>query len=56
LNWSPFSNMRVSNNYVISQTGDRASFPATVGPPAAPAISAQSGIAHSWVTRFEIDF
>ncbi len=57
LNWSPFSNMRVSNNYVISQTGDRASIPATVGPPAAaPAISAQSGIAHSWVTRFEIDF
>jgi len=56
LNWSPFSNMRVSNNYVLSRTRDRASIPAALGPPVEPAISAQSGFAHSWVTRFEIDF
>jgi phosphate-selective porin OprO/OprP len=62
LNWSPFSNMRVSNNYVLSQTGDRASIPAIPGSPGpplvppVPAISAKSGFAHSWVTRFEIDF
>jgi phosphate-selective porin OprO/OprP len=62
LNWSPFSNMRVSNNYVLSQTRDRASIPFIAGDPGppvvpdTPAISAKSGIAHSWVTRFEIDF
>jgi len=56
LNWSPFSNMRVSNNYVLSQTRDRASIPAIPGSPPVPAISAKSGFAHSWVTRFEIDF
>jgi phosphate-selective porin OprO/OprP len=42
MNWVPFSNMRVSNNYVLSRAGDRA--------------GTQSGIAHSWVTRFQIDF
>lgn len=42
LNWVLFSNMRVSNNYVLSRARDRA--------------GAQSGIAHSWVTRFQIDF
>jgi phosphate-selective porin OprO/OprP len=41
-NWVLFSNLRMSNNYVISQTGDR---PGT-----------ESGIAHSWVTRFQVDF
>jgi phosphate-selective porin OprO/OprP len=62
LNWSPFSNMRVSNNYVLSQTRDRASIPFIAGDPGppvvpdTPAISAKSGFAHSWVTRFEIDF
>lgn len=42
LNWVLFSNMRVSNNYVLSATGDRP--------------LERSGIAHSWVTRFQIDF
>lgn len=41
-NWVLFSNLRMSNNYVLSRTGDR---PGT-----------ESGIAHSWVTRFEVDF
>jgi phosphate-selective porin OprO/OprP len=42
LNWVLFSNFRVSNNYVLSRTGDRP--------------DAESGIAHSWVTRIQIDF
>ena len=48
LNWVLFSNFRVSNNYVLSRTRDRAS---TLEEPIA-----ESGIAHSWVTRFQIDF
>ncbi len=47
INWVLFSNMRVSNNYILSQARDRAS---TGTQPA------QSGIAHSWVTRIQIDF
>jgi len=42
MNWVPFSNMRVSNNYVLSRARDRA--------------GTQSGFTHSWVTRFQIDF
>jgi phosphate-selective porin OprO/OprP len=42
LNWTLLSNLRMSNNYVLSHTGDRPGF--------------DSGIAHSWVTRFEVDF
>jgi phosphate-selective porin OprO/OprP len=42
LNWVLFSNLRVSNNYVLSLTGDQA--------------DAESGIAHSWVTRIQVDF
>ncbi len=42
LNWSLFSNLRVSNNYVFSKTGNRS--------------GARTGTAHSWVTRFQIDF
>lgn len=42
INWVLFSNLRMSNNYVLTQTGDRNGF--------------QSGIAHSWVTRFQVDF
>jgi phosphate-selective porin OprO and OprP len=42
INWVLFSNLRMSNNYVLSKTRDR---PGT-----------ESGIAHSWVTRFQIDF
>ena len=42
LNWVLLSNLRVSTNYVLSHTGDR---PGT-----------RSGIAHSWVTRFQVDF
>jgi len=42
LNWVLFSNLRVSNNYVFSHTADREGF--------------DSGVAHSWVTRFQIDF
>jgi phosphate-selective porin OprO/OprP len=41
-NWVLFSNLRISNNYVLSQTGDRP--------------TAENGIAHSWVTRFQVDF
>jgi len=47
LNWVLFSNLRMSNNFVLSRTGDR---------PSIPGESRQSGIAHSWVTRFQIDF
>jgi phosphate-selective porin OprO/OprP len=42
LNWVLLSNLRVSTNYVLAHTGDR---PGT-----------RSGIAHSWVTRFQVDF
>jgi len=42
INWSLFSNLRVSNNYVFSHTADRA--------------GTRSGSAHSWVTRFQVDF
>jgi phosphate-selective porin OprO/OprP len=42
LNWVIFSNMRVNNNYVLSRTNDR--------------MGTQSGLAHSWVTRFQMDF
>ena len=42
LNWVLFSNFRMSNNYVLSHTGDR---PVT-----------RSGFTHTWVTRFMIDF
>jgi phosphate-selective porin OprO/OprP len=42
LNWVLFSNMRINNNYVLSRTHDR--------------MGTQSGIAHSWVTRFQMDF
>jgi len=42
INWVLFSNLRMSNNYVFSHTGDRA--------------GTRSGNAHSWVTRFQIDF
>jgi phosphate-selective porin OprO/OprP len=42
INWSLFSNLRMSNNYVFSHTADRAGTP--------------SGNAHSWVTRFQVDF
>ena len=47
LNWVLFSNMRVSTNYVFSQARDRA------GTVLAPA---RSGLAHSLVTRIQIDF
>jgi phosphate-selective porin len=42
LNWLLFSNLRMSHNYVLSHTGDRP--------------GDRSGIAHSWVTRFQVDF
>ena len=42
LNRVLFSNMRVSNNYVLSRTGDRT--------------GTESGTAHSWVTRIQVDF
>jgi phosphate-selective porin OprO/OprP len=42
LNWVLFSNLRMSNNYVLSHTGDR------------PGLD--SGFAHTWLTRFQIDF
>lgn len=42
LNWVLFSNFRMNNNFVLSQAKDRA--------------GTQSGLAYSWVTRFEIDF
>lgn len=42
LNWVLFSNLRMSNNYVLSRSGDR------------PGLD--SGIAHTWVTRFQLDF
>ena len=48
INWVLFSNLRMSNNFVLSQTADRAP---TVAEPVA-----ESGIAYSWVTRFQIDF
>jgi phosphate-selective porin len=41
-NWVIFSNLRTSTNYVFSHTADRN--------------GSASGVAHSWVTRFEIDF
>jgi phosphate-selective porin OprO/OprP len=47
-NWVIFSNLRMSNNYVLSHTADRT--------PTVDQIETDSGIAHSWVTRFEIDF
>lgn len=47
LNWVLFSNLRVSNNYVFSRTGDR---------PSVPGENRKSGVAHSWVVRFQIDF
>jgi phosphate-selective porin OprO/OprP len=46
INWVLFSNLRVSNNYVLSRTGDRDGAGA----------GAESGIAHSWVTRIQVDF
>ncbi|MEE8166929.1 MAG: porin, partial [Myxococcota bacterium] len=51
INWVLFSNMRVSNNYILSHARDRAA--TVVDMVTQPA---QSGIAHSWVTRFQIDF
>ena len=42
INWLLFSNMHIANNYVLSSVRDRA--------------DVESGIAHSWVTRFQIDF
>jgi len=42
LNWVIFSNLRISNNYVLSIARDR--------------VGTDSGLAHSWVTRFQVDF
>ena len=42
LNWVLFSNLSVRNNYVLSRSGDRT--------------GTLSGMAHSWVTRFQVDF
>lgn len=41
-NWVLFSNLRMTNNYILSRTGDRP--------------GRESGLAHSWVTRFQLDF
>ena len=54
INWVLFSNLRMSNNFVLSQTADRARTDAELVTD--PELVAESGIAYSWVTRFQIDF
>jgi phosphate-selective porin OprO/OprP len=64
LNWVLFSNMRISNSYVVSLVRDRVDpaipaippSPGDPGTPFTPVNSRDGGIAHSWVTRIQIDF
>ncbi len=49
INWVLFSNLRVSSNYVLSRAGDRKRADGANN-------AAETGIAHSWVTRIQVDF
>lgn len=49
INWVLFSNLRVSSNYVLSRAGDRKRAEGANN-------AAETGIAHSWVTRIQVDF